>query len=41
MFATSQNILGNFYKERRSELSCEGHRFFDLDKNKKSLQTSN
>ena len=29
-FQTNENLYEDILKERRSELSCEGHRFFDL-----------
>ena len=29
-FTTAEKLIEDILKERRSELSCEGHRFFDL-----------
>jgi len=40
--STSQNSIRELiYRERRSELSCEGHRFFDLVRTGKAAEKIN
>jgi hypothetical protein len=36
-FQTNENLYEDILKERRSELSCEGHRFFDLVRTGKAV----